>query len=214
MRDNGHMAKTPAQRAAKHGPTATPPTTPVVNASTQRSPQKAQGNANLILIAGAVASLFLFWYFHLLTLNQMTDLSGGLAMPDSMVFGFDVAHVEGLRAAMNADSLGQLQFVHKTAGMLFPLVFAFVALTLMAMNVAKRAVRRVLWIFPVVFAVVQLWANVAIDNMLGAGTLDAGTVTLASTLVVLSWLFLVLTLAAMGVALFLGRKPKAASAAE
>lgn len=206
------MAKTPAQRAAKHGVSATPPSIPVVNASTQRTPQKAQGNANLLLIAGSVAALFLFWYFHLLTLNQMSGISGGLAMPDSMVFGFDVAHVEALRAAMDSDAMGQLQFVHKTAGMLFPLVFGLVSMTLIAVNVAKKAVRRTLWVFPVVFAAVQLWANVAIDNMLGADTLDPGSVALASTLVVLSWLFMVLTLAGMGVALFLGRKRKSAAA--
>ena len=206
------MAKTPAQRAAKHGAAATPSSTPVVNAGTQRTPQKAQGNANLLLIAGSVAALFLFWYFHLLTLNQMQDISGGLAMPDSMVFGFDVAHVEALRAAMDSDARGQLQFVHKTAGMLFPLVFGLVSMTLVAVNVANKAVRRVLWVFPVLFAAVQLWANVAIDNMLGAEVLDPGSVALASTLVVLSWLLLVLTLAGMGLALFLGRKRKPAAA--
>jgi hypothetical protein len=205
------MAKTPAQRAKIHGAAATPPSAAVVNASTQRSPAKAQGNANLILIAGAVASLFLFWYFHLLTLNQMTDLSGGLAMPDSMVFGFNTAHIEALRSAMNSDAMGQLQFVHKTAGTLFPLVFGLSAMTLIAINVAKKWLRRLLWVFPVLFAAVQLWANVAIDNLLGAQTFDAGQVTLASVLVVASWFLLVVSLAGMGLALYLGRRRKAAA---
>ncbi|MHA7305286.1 hypothetical protein ACX80E_08585 [Arthrobacter sp. TMN-49] len=202
------MAKTPAQRAAKHGGAATQPGAPVINSSTARSPHKAQNNANLLLIAGSVASLFLFWYFHVLTLNQMTDLSGGLAMPDSMVFGFDVAHIEALRAAMDSDAMGQLQFVHKTAGTLFPLVFALSALTLTAINVAQKAVRRVLWVFPVLFAAVQLWANVAVDNMLGAESLDPSAVSLASTLVMASWFLLVLSMAGLGVALFLGRRKK------
>lgn len=200
------MAKTPAQRAAKHGKGATPPSTPVVNTSTRRSPQKAQGNANLILIVGAVASLLLFWYFHMLTLQQMTDLSDGLAMPQSMVFGFDVAHVEALRAAMDADALGQLNYVQKTAGTLFALVFAFTAVTMIAVNVAKKSVRWVLWILPIAFAGISLWANAAIDSMLGAETLNEGTVALASALVSASWLLLVLTLAGIGVALFAGRK--------
>ncbi|POH73019.1 hypothetical protein [Arthrobacter glacialis] len=206
------MAKTPAQRAAKHGGAATPPSAPVINSSTLRSPQKAQNNANLLLIAGSVASLFLFWYFHLWTLNQMTDLSGGLAMPDSMIFGFDVAHIEALRAAMDSDAMGQLQFVHKTAGTLFPLVFALSALTLIAINVAQKAVRRVLWVFPILFAVVQLWANIAIDNMLGAEKIDPSAVSLASALVTASWFLLVLSMAGLGVALFLGRKKKAVPA--
>lgn len=203
------MAKTPAQRAAKHGQQATPPNVPVVNASTNRSPQKAQNNANLLLIAGAVFSLFLFWYFHLNTLNQMTQLSDGIAMPDSMIFGFDINYVEALRAAMDSDANGQLQFVHKTAGMLFPLVFGLTSITLIAINVAKKSLRRILWVFPVLFAVVQLGANVAIDTMLSADTLDAGLVSLASTLVVASWFLLVISLAGLGVALYVGRKSKA-----
>ncbi|GAA4657304.1 hypothetical protein [Arthrobacter cryoconiti] len=207
------MAKTPAQRAAKYGQQATPPSKPVINASTARSPQKAQGNANLILIAGSVASLFLFWYFHILTLNQMTELSGGLAMPDSMVFGFDLAHIQALRDALNSDALGQLQFVHKTAGMLFPLVFGLTAMTMIAMNVAKKWLRWFLWAIPILFAGIQIWANISIDNMLGAQKLDAGTVTVASTLVTASWFLLIASLLALGVALFLGRKPKVIAAA-
>ena len=165
----------------------------------------------MLLIAGSVASLFLFWYFHLLTLNQMTDLSGGLSMPDSMVFGFDMAHVEALRAAMDPDAMGQLQFVHKTAGTLFPLVFGLCAMTLVAINVAKKSVRWMLWILPLLFAVVQLSANVAIDNMLGAQTLEPSAVSLASALVMASWFLLILSLAGLGVALFIGRKHKAPS---
>lgn len=206
------MAKTPAQRAAKHGESATPPQTPVVNTSTQRSPQKAQGNANLILIAGSAASLLLFWYFHMLTLQQLTDLSDGLAMPQSMVFGFDVAHVEALRSAMDADALGQLNYVQKTAGTLFALVFAFSAMTMVAVQVRKKAARWLLWFFPVAFAGISLWANASIDSMLGAETLSEGAVSLSSTLVSLSWLLLILSLVSIAVALFLGRRKKLAPA--
>lgn len=206
------MAKTPAQRAAKHGTAATPPVAPVINTSTQRTPAKAQGNANLILIAGSVASLFLFAYLHLMTLNQMTDLSNGLAMPQSFVFGFDVAHVEALRAAMDADALGQLNYVGKTAGTLFPLIFAITALTLIAANVANKKLRWSLWVLPLAFAAISLWANAAVDSMLGAETLDTGAVSLASGLVTATWLLLIASLLAIGVALFLGRAKKTAPA--
>ncbi|WP_240629696.1 hypothetical protein [Specibacter cremeus] len=195
------MSKTPAQRARKHGAAAVP-----MNQATARTPQRAQGNANLILIAASVATAFLFAYFHLLTLNQMTQLSGGLAMPDSLYGGFDPAYVESVRHAMNADALGQLQFVHKTAGTLFPLIFAFTAMTLVATQVARKPLRWALWAPPMLFAIVQLWANVAIDTMLGAATLTEGAVTLASVLVVLSWVLLALSLAGIVVALVLGRR--------
>ncbi|AJT42665.1 hypothetical protein [Psychromicrobium lacuslunae] len=198
------MAKTPAQRAAKHGDKATPgplgASIPATNPSAPRSPAKAKSNGNLILIAGVVASAFLFWYFHLLTLNQLTQLSGGLAMPDSMPFGFDAAYITDLKAALNADALGQLQYVHKTAGTLFPLVFGFSWLLLIGLNVAKRSLRWVLWAAPVLFAVVQLVANVAIDAMLANSSVDPSQVGWASMLTIASWVLLLLSLIAAVIA--------------
>ena len=210
------MAKTPAQRIKKHGANAAVPQhhlPSVINPSTARTPQKAQSNSNLIVIAGVVASLFLFWYLHLLTLNQLTQLSGGLAMPDSMVGGFDQGFVEQLRSAMDADAKGQLSYVHKTAGMLFPLIFGFTWLLLIGTNVARKSLRWALWSLPLLFAAVRLWGNTVIDAMMSAGTLDGGQVALASILTVAGWALLALSLVAGGAAVFLGRKPAAASPA-
>ena len=204
------MAKTPAQRMKKHGSRAVVPQhnlPPVINATTSRSPQKAQSNSNLILIAGVVASLFLFWYLHLLTLNQLTQLTGGLAMPDSLPGGFDANYVGDLRAAMDDDARGQLNYVHKTAGTLFPLILGFTWLLLIGTNVAGKALRWALWAVPLLFVVVRLWGNVTIDSMLAAETADAGTVALASGLTIAGWVLLVLTLLVGATAVFLGRKP-------
>ena len=209
------MAKTPAQRIKKHGANAVVPQhqlPSVINPSTSRTPQKAQSNSNLILIAGVVASLFLFWYLHLLTLNQLTQLSGGAAMPDSLIGGFDQGHVEQLRTAMDEDARGQLNYIHKTAGTLFPLIFGFTWLLLIGTNVARKRLRWALWAVPLLFAAVRLWGNAAIDSMLSAQTLDAGQVALASGLTVAGWVLLVLSLAVGGAAVFLGRKPSSTTA--
>lgn len=209
------MAKTPAQRIKKHGSKAAVPQhhlPPVINPTTARSPQKARSNSNLIVIAGVVASLFLFWYVHLLTLDQLRQLSGGLAMPDSLVGGFDTAYVGELHAAMNDDARGQLNYVHKTAGTLFPLIFGFTWLLLIGTNVARKSLRWALWAVPLLFVVVRLWGNVAIDAALAAGTPDAGQVALASALTVAGWVLFVLSLLAGAAAVFLGRKPAAGSA--
>lgn len=207
------MAKTPAQRAKKHGDNASPgPALPgragsAGNPSTARTPEKAKSNGNLIVIAGVAASAFLFWYFHLLTLNQMTQLSDGLAMPDSMVFGFDTNYVATLKGLLDADGLGQLQYVHKTAGTLFPLIFGFTWLLLIGLNVASRKLRWTLWAAPVLFAVVHLVANAQIDTMLASPTIDATQVAWTSGLVTASWVLLVLSLAAAAFAMF-GRRKK------
>ncbi|MFJ6027966.1 hypothetical protein ACIQCN_10940 [Pseudarthrobacter sp. NPDC092424] len=193
------MAKTPAQRIRKHGSKAAVPQhhlPPVINPTTARTPEKAQNNSNLILIAGVVASLFLFWYLHLLTLNQLTDLSGGLAMPDSLVGGFDPAYIAQLQEAMDGDARGQLNYVHKTAGTLFPLIFGFTWLLLIGTSVARRAVRWALWAVPLLFVVVRLGGNAAIDAMMASAGADAGQVALASGLTVAGWVLLVLALVA------------------
>ena len=180
--------------------------------STSRTPQKAQNNSNLILIAGVVASLFLFWYLHLLTLNQLTQLSGGMGMPDSLVGGFDAGYVEQLRGAMDEAARGQLNYVHKTAGTLFPLIFGFTWLLLIGTNVARKGLRWALWAVPLLFAAVRLWGNAAIDSMLSSDTVDAGQVALASGLTVAGWVLLVLSLVAGGAAVFLGRKRSSVAA--
>lgn len=209
------MAKTPAQRIKKHGSKAAVPQhhlPPVVNPTTARTPAKAQSNSNVILIAGVVASLFLFWYLHLLTLDQLRQLSGGLAMPDSLIGGFNPAYIGQLHTAMDEDARGQLNYLHKTAGTLFPLIFGFTWLLLIGTNVARKAVRWALWALPLLFVVVRLWGNAAIDAALAAGTPDAGHVALASGLTVAGWVLLVLSLLAGAAAVVLGsRKPKAIS---
>jgi hypothetical protein len=205
------MAKTPAQRIKKHGAKAVVPQhqlPPVVNPTTNRTPEKAQGNSNLIVIAGVVASLFLFWYLHLLTLDQLTQLTKGLAMPDSLVGGFDPGYVGRLQDVMNSDALGQLNYVHKTAGTLFPLIFGFTWLLLIGTNVARKALRWALWGVPMLFVVVRLWGNVAIDAMMASEGPDAGQVALASGLTVAGWVLLVLSLMAGAAAVFLNRRTR------
>ncbi|TQJ35412.1 hypothetical protein [Arthrobacter sp. SLBN-122] len=203
------MAKTPAQRIKKHGAKAVVPQhqlPPVVNPTTNRTPEKAQGNSNLIVIAGVVASLFLFWYLHLLTLDQLTQLTKGLAMPDSLIGGFDPAYIGRLQGEMNGDALGQLNYVHKTAGTLFPLIFGFTWLLLIGTNVARKALRWALWAVPMLFVVVRLWGNVAIDAMLASEGPDGGQVAMASGLTVAGWVLLVLSLLAGAAAVFLNRR--------
>lgn len=145
-------------------------------------------------MAAVGATLLLFWYFHLLVLNQMSDLSGGLAMPDQMMGGYSVADIEALRAAMNADAIGQLNYVHKTAGMLFPLFLALTTMLVVNLHTARGPVRWVLWAVPMIFAIVDLWENAAIDALFN-GPLDPSAVALASTLTTTRWILLFATAA-------------------
>lgn len=170
------------------------PAAPVANPSTERTPEQAQGNGNLVLVAGFGAVILLFWYYHLLTLNQMTDLSNGLMMPDQMIGGYSVENIEALRASMDPTAVGQLNYLHKTAGLLFPLFLSLVTMLAVNLNTSRGPLRWALWAVPMLFAVVDLWENAAIDALFG-GTLDAGAVALASTLTTTRWILLFATAA-------------------
>ncbi|KRF03958.1 hypothetical protein ASH00_14960 [Arthrobacter sp. Soil782] len=198
------MGKTRAQIARKHGPAAAGlPATP------GEQPPPPRHNGNLILIPAVAAALFLFWYFHLLTLSQMTQLSGGLSMPDMLLGGYDADYIDQLRAAMDTAALGQLSYVHKTAGTLFPLLFGLAWLLLVQLNVSRRWLRWLLWSPVLLFVVVDLWENVAIDSILSGP--DAGSVALASALTITRWVLFALSCAAGLTAVLLPRRMRSRS---
>jgi hypothetical protein len=192
------MGKTKAQIARKHGPAAAG-----IPLSPSDQPAPPRHNGNLILIPAVAAALFLFWYFHLLTLSQMTQLSAGLSMPDMLFGGYDATYIDRLRSAMDPAALGQLSYVHKTAGTLFPLLFGLAWLLLVQLNVSRRWLRWALWSPALLFVVVDLWENVAIDSALSAS--DAGAVALASALTVTRWVLFAASCAAGLLAVLLPR---------
>ncbi|MDK1361805.1 hypothetical protein QNO00_16240 [Arthrobacter sp. zg-Y1219] len=195
------MGKTPAQRAAKHGEKAVQPPH-LAKLTTARAPQQPKSNANLLLVAAVATTLFMFFYLHIMVLDQMTQLSNGMAMPDSLVGGYSSEYLADLRSVMDADALGQLSYVHKTAGTIFPLMFGFTWLLIIGLNARGRVKRWVLWAAPILFVIVDLWENVAIDAALGSEALSNGDAALASTLTIARWVLFGLSLLAAVVAVF------------
>lgn len=187
----------------KHRPvSSTPP--PPQSIAARMSETPAEGEANrasrnspgLIVVAALAASVFLFWYYHGLVLNQMSDLANGIPMPDQLILGYGTEHVEALRGAMDSNAVGQLNYVHKTAGLMFPLFFALASLLAIGLTIPRGLLRWGLWVVPMAFAVIDLWENNVIDGLF-AGTLDPGAVALASTLTIVRWALLFLSFGVM-----------------
>lgn len=221
------MAKTPAQRAAKHGnKAASPPdlprsdtrpsphrsparqagAVPGPNPTTRRTPARAGSNASMILIAGAVASALLYAYELFVGLPELSGLAGGRAMPETMVFGYGPGYVEELRGAMNEPALNVYQHFHGTADTLFPLIFAFTWLLLMNQLLPKGRLRWFFFGLPLLYAASDLSENGLLDAMMRAQPFDAGLAGAASVLTVAKFALFALCLIAAVAALLLARR--------
>lgn len=159
----------------------------------QSTSHENKSNPMLLISAGLAISLFLFIYLHGMALSQMTDLSNNLSMPDQRVFGYTVEDIEALRSAMDEDARGQLNYVHKTAGILFPLFTAAMSMLLFIRWIPNRRTRLLAWCAPLGFAVVDIVENFAIDALFTANEVTAGAVLFASILTTIRWALLIIT---------------------
>ncbi|NUL48451.1 hypothetical protein F7P69_25045 [Cellulosimicrobium funkei] len=161
-----------------------------------------QGSPGMLIIALVGATLFMFFYLHILALPQMSALSGGLSMPDHR-FSYAAADLAELDAAMDAAAHGQLNWVHKTAGVIFPLfVFACVS-AVAAWSLPRGAGRWVSYAAGALFAVVDIAENLLIEAALDAGGEGA---ELASAFTSARWILLVVL--ALWVALMIAGKAR------
>ncbi|MHA7226574.1 hypothetical protein [Glutamicibacter soli] len=159
----------------------------------QSTSHENKSNPMLLISAGLAISLFLFIYLHGMALSQMTDLSNNLSMPDQRVFGYTVKDIEALRSAMDEDARGQLNYVHKTAGILFPLFTAAMSMLLFIRWIPNRRTRLLAWCAPLGFAVADIVENFAIDALFTANEVTAGAVMFASILTTIRWALLIIT---------------------
>jgi hypothetical protein len=165
-----------------------------------RSSGQQEGSPGMLVIAALAAALFMFFYLHIVALPQMSALSGGLPMPDHRFF-YSAADLAELDAAMDDPAHGQLNWVHKTAGVIFPVFVAIAVSAVAAWCLPRGAGRWITYIAAVVFAVVDIVENVLIESALNAGGEGAA---LASAFTTTSWVLLVVL--ALWVVVMLGAK--------
>ncbi|MEO4038478.1 hypothetical protein AAG742_02195 [Micrococcus sp. 2A] len=186
--------------------------TPRPSSSTAMTPaptaaSRSDGDPTMLVIALIGTTLFVGAYYHLLVLQQMTQLTGGLAVPDSMlVYGQD--HVRALAGVMDEAARGQLNWVHKTAGVIFPIAVALTLTAVAAWRLRPAAAKWGAFGLGVLFAVVDIAENIAIEQAIAAGGPGAG---LASALTLARWVLLALIALAVVVMLVRGGKGRQAA---
>ena len=186
--------------------------TPRPSSSTAMTPaptaaSRSDGDPTMLVIALIGTTLFVGAYYHLLVLQQMTQLTGGLAVPDSMlVYGQD--HVRALAGVMDEAARGQLNWVHKTAGVIFPIAVALTLTAVAAWRLRPAAAKWGAFGLGVLFAVVDIAENIAIEQAIAAGGPGAG---LAAALTLARWVLLALIALAVVVMLVRGGKGRQAA---
>lgn len=146
-----------------------------------------EGSPGMLVAALLGTTVFMFFYLHLLVLPQMSQLAGGLSMPDQQ-FSYDAAYVSGLDAAMDEAAHGQLNWVHKTAGVIFPIAVGLSVSAVAAWCLPRGWGRWASYAAGAVFVVVDIVENILIESALRAGGEGAA---LASAFTTARWVLLV-----------------------
>lgn len=155
---------------------------PAPNPSEHSSPR-------MLVYALLTVSVFIGLYLHVYALPQLTYFADGLTMPDARITGYSAADITALREALQDDAAGQLNFLHKTAGIIFP-VALFLATWATLGLLARGRWRWAVIIGAAVFAVLDIAENFLIDRILVQQPLEEALVSTASALTTLSWALL------------------------
>lgn len=152
------------------------------------TPEEQSSPRVLVYVVLGIA-LFMGLYLHVYAMPQLTYFADGQSMPGARLTGYDDADILALRAAFEYEAEGQLNFLHKTAGIIFP-VTVFLAtwatLGLLARGTWRWAVIAVAGLF----VIVDIAENFLIDRILVQEPLDAELVAAASSLTVIGWVLL------------------------
>lgn len=149
-----------------------------------------EGNPGILVFAVIAVTLFIAFYYHVIALQGMQQLTGGMPMLDHHLSGFTVTDVERLSERMDDDAMGQYNWVHITAGRIFPVMLG---LSLIAVGLWTMRSKLAKWgavVVAVGYAALEIWASITRETALA--DITEANVTLASSLTVAQWLILTL----------------------
>ncbi len=198
--DKQAIRDTPKQKADR------PRLTPARANDDFRQAGRQEGSPGILVFAVLAVTLFIGFYYHILALQGMQQLTGGMCMLDHHLSGFTVTDVERLAERMDDDALGQYNWVHITAGRIFPVMTGLSVIAIGLWTLRSKLAKWSAVVAAVVYAVLEIWASITRETALYEVT--ETNVSLASTLTVLQWLvfaFLVVWIVAMLVLKFIGR---------
>ena len=159
------------------------------------APQE-QGSPRILVYVLLGVALFLGLYLHAYAMPQLNYFAEGLSMPGARITGYDAADILALQTAFEGDAAGQLNFLHKTAGIIFPVLLCLATWATMGLLV-RRSWRWLVVAGAAVFAAVDITKIFLIDAVLDQHPPEESRVQLASALTQVSWVLLVLLAAVL-----------------
>ncbi|NLS09972.1 hypothetical protein HGQ17_08170 [Nesterenkonia sp. MY13] len=150
---------------------------------------ESQGSPRILVYALLGIALFMGLYLHAYAMPQLSHFADGLSMPGARITGYDDADILALQSAFEDEAAGQLNFLHKTAGIVFPVMF------FLAVWATMGLLARGTWRWAVVataggFASLDITENILIDAVLGQNPPETSMTAMASIFTQVSWALL------------------------
>ena len=147
------------------------------------------GRSSTGVITGVLVCLgvLMFLYLYLLVLPGFGN-TAGIQVPELDFGVHDAEHFRHLAETMGEDGRNQYRYIHRSLGMLTPVVLALGWMSMIAVNVRGKAQRWGLWSVPLVLAVVFLVGNAMLDEAVAKPSAEAAQA--ASWAVILRWALL------------------------
>ncbi len=167
--------------------------------SRQRIPRPApeeQSSPRILVYVLLGVAAVMGLYLHAYAMPQLTHFAQGLTMPDARAGGYSAEEIAALQEAMEDQAAGQLSFVHKTAGTIFPVAVFLAAWAALGL-LARGRWRWLVLAAAAALAAVDITENVLIDQALGQVPPDPQLVGWASAFTTASWVLLALVGAAV-----------------
>ena len=155
-----------------------------------RQAGQQEGSPGILVFAILAVTVFIGFYYHILALQGMEQLTGGMSMLDHRMSGFQLADVEQLAERMDDDAMGQYNWVHITAGRIFPIMMGLSLIAVALWTLKTTWAKWTAVTVAVGYAGLEIWAAITREQALNEIT--QANVTLASSLTIAQWLLLIL----------------------
>lgn len=160
--------------------TATPKKSVASRASSYDVAAQPESQSSFMFAGVAlVVALLLMAYYYFWILPQLNE-HAGTTVPELM-FWLNSDHAFKVAQGLGAENLVQYQFIHRSSGLIFPLMFAGAWIALIAAARFSTVASRVMLLIPGLWAVVFIAGNFVLDAALANPA--SGPVGLAALLI-------------------------------